>query len=214
MREKVELFKRFSERVEEIIKAGKFLHKRGWVPATSGNISARVSEEFVAITTSGKHKGELNPEDILLIDYEGNPVNGGKPSAETLLHTTIYKLFPEVGAVVHTHSPNATVISILLKDKVELEDYELLKAFPDIHTHEAKITIPIFPNDQNIKRLSKKVEEHFKDCQEAYGFLIRGHGLYTWGKTMKEALIHTEALEFLFECEIKLLGLNVRINKE
>ena len=207
MKESLELLKKFSEKVEEIIYAGKFLHERGWVPATSGNISARVSEEFIAITSSGKHKGELKPEDILLIDYEGNPIGGGKPSAETLLHTTIYKLFPEVGAIVHTHSPNATVISLILKEKVELEDYELLKAFPGIHTHETKITIPIFENDQNIPRLAKKVEDYFKNSKEGYGFLIQGHGLYTWGRTMKEALIHTEALEFLFECEMKLLTL-------
>ncbi len=211
MKGSLELLKRFSEKVEEIIYAGKILHEKGWVPATSGNISAKVDEKFIAITSSGKHKGELKPEDILLIDYEGNPINGRKPSAETLLHTTIYKLFPEIGAVVHTHSSNATVISLLLKDKVELEDYELLKAFPDIHTHETKITIPVFPNDQNIPRLAKKVEEYFKNTKQAYGFLIQGHGLYTWGKTMKESLIHTEALEFLFECEIKLLNLKGKI---
>ncbi len=211
MKGSLELLKRFSEKVEEIIYAGKILHEKGWVPATSGNISAKVDEKFIAITSSGKHKGELKPEDILLIDYEGNPINGGKPSAETLLHTTIYKLFPEIGAVVHTHSSNATVISLLLKDKVELEDYELLKAFPDIHTHETNITIPVFPNDQNIPRLAKKVEEYFKNTKQAYGFLIQGHGLYTWGKTMKESLIHTEALEFLFECEIKLLNLKGKI---
>lgn len=207
MKENLELLKRFSEKVEEIIYAGRFLHEKGWVPATSGNISAKVDENYIAITASGKHKGELKPEDILLIDREGEPVNGGKPSAETLLHTTIYKLFPETGAVVHTHSPNATVISLILNEKVELEDYELLKAFPDIDTHETTITIPIFPNDQNIPRLAKKVESFFKEFREAFGFLIKGHGLYTWGRNMKEALIHTEALEFLFECEIKLLNL-------
>ncbi|WP_461830235.1 methylthioribulose 1-phosphate dehydratase, partial [Aquifex sp.] len=207
MKESLELLKRFSEKVEEIIYAGRFLHERGWVPATSGNISAKVNENYIAITSSGKHKGELKPEDILLIDYEGNPINGGKPSAETLLHTTIYKLFPEIEAVVHTHSPNATVISLLLEDKVELEDYELLKAFPDIDTHETVITIPIFPNDQNIPRLAEKVKNFFRNSKEAFGFLIKGHGLYTWGRSMKEALIHTEALEFLFECEIKLLNL-------
>ncbi|HID66544.1 MAG TPA: methylthioribulose 1-phosphate dehydratase, partial [Aquificaceae bacterium] len=114
---------------------------------------------------------------------------------------------PEANAVVHTHSPNSTVISRIFKDFVQLEDYELLKAFPDINTHETKIRIPIFPNDQNIPRLSKKVEEYYKNKKEPYGFLIQGHGLYTWGRSMEEALIHTEALEFLFECEIKLMSL-------
>ncbi|GAB6065474.1 methylthioribulose 1-phosphate dehydratase [Aquifex pyrophilus] len=199
-----EILRKFSEAVEEIIEAGRELHQRGWVPATSGNISVKINEEYIAITSSGKHKGNLKPEDILLVDRNGKPIGEGKPSAETLLHVAVYKLFPEVNAVVHTHSPNATVISMVFKDIVELEDYELLKAFPDIHTHEAKIRIPVFPNDQNIERLSRKVEEFFKNTEDRYGFLIEGHGLYTWGRSMKEALIHTEALEFIFDCEIKL----------
>ncbi len=199
-----ELINKFSQAVEEIIEAGRELHGKGWVPATSGNISVKINEEFIAITSSGKHKGKLTPYDVLLVDMDGNPVGEGKPSAETLLHIAVYRLFPEVNAVVHTHSPNATVISMVFKEFVELEDYELLKAFPDIHTHEAKIRIPIFPNDQNIKRLSEKVEEFFKNSEDRYGFLIEGHGLYTWGRNMREALIHTEALEFIFDCEIKL----------
>lgn len=205
-----EILIKFSERVEEIIEAGKFLDKKGWVPATSGNISARVNEEYIAITKSGKHKGKLTPEDILLVDYEGKPVIEGKPSAETLLHCTIYKLFPEVNAVVHTHSPNATVISLIKKEKVELQDYELLKAFSEIETHEEKIEVPIFPNDQNIPRLSEKVRKYLEQNPKTYGFLIEGHGLYTWGKSMEEALIHTEAFEFLFDCEMKLYLLSRR----
>ncbi|NPA32811.1 MAG: methylthioribulose 1-phosphate dehydratase [Aquificae bacterium] len=203
-----EFLRRFSEKVEEIIRAGKELHSRGWVPATSGNISAKVEEGLFAITASGKHKGKLTPQDILLVDKEGRPVGSGKPSAETLLHTTLYELFPSAGAVVHTHSPNATVISLVLKDFVELEDYELLKAFPDINTHETRIRIPIFPNDQDMRRLSERVRAYFSSTPEPYGFLIRGHGLYAWGRTMEEALIHTEALEFLFECEIRLLSVS------
>jgi len=202
-----ELLKRFSEKVEEIIEAGRELHRRGWVPATSGNISARVDEDLIAITASGRHKGKLTPEDVLLIDGEGKPLREGKPSAETLLHTLLYKLFPETGAVVHTHSPNATVISLLSLKEVKLEDYELLKAFPEIETHETVVSVPVFPNDQNVPRLAERVKEFFKGKGKAYGFLIKGHGLYAWGRSMEEALLHAEAFEFLFECEIKLLSL-------
>jgi len=201
-----ELVKNFLEKARKIVEAGRELHSRGWVPATSGNISAKVSDGYIAITSSGKHKGKLRVEDILLVDMDGKPVGGGKPSAETLLHVSIYKLFPETGAVVHTHSPNATVISMILEDRVELEDYELLKAFPEIKTHETKISIPVFPNDQNIPRLARRIEEYFKEGNKAFGFLIKGHGLYAWGRNMEEALIHTEAFEFLFECEIRLLN--------
>jgi len=193
--------------VAQIVETGKFLDSKGWVPATSGNISVRVDEKMVAITASGRHKGRLRPEDILLVDLEGNPFENKKPSAETLLHVLIYRLFPNVHAVVHTHSPNATLISRIAKGSVELEDYELLKAFPEIETHETKITVPVFENDQDMRRLSSKVEAYLKKHTNVFGFLIASHGLYTWGKDMDRALMHAEAYEFLFECELKLMAL-------
>ncbi len=196
----------FDKAAEEIISAGRFLDSKGWVPATSGNISVRLDEKHIAITASGKHKGKLTKEDILITDLEGRPLEDKKPSAETLLHVLIYRLYPNVNAVVHTHSPNATLISRLVKDKVELEDYELLKAFPDIKTHETKITVPVFENDQNMERLSKKVEKYLTSHPNVFGFLIGSHGLYTWADTMENALIHAEAYEFLFECELKLIS--------
>lgn len=193
--------------VKEIVEAGRFLDSKGWVPATSGNISVRLDEERIAITASGRHKGRLTEKDILLVDREGNSLVDGKPSAETLLHVLIYRLYPEVNAVVHTHSPNATLISRLVRDKVELEDYELLKAFPEIETHEVKIVVPVFENDQNMRSLSLKVESYLKENDDVFGFLIGSHGLYTWGKDMESALIHAEAYEFLFECEIKMMSI-------
>ena len=193
--------------VREIVEAGRFLDSKGWVPATSGNISVRLDEERIAITASGRHKGKLTEKDILLVDLEGKPVNGGRPSAETLLHILIYRLYPDVNAVVHTHSPNATLISRLVKDKVELEDYELLKAFPEIRTHEVRITVPVFENDQDMKRLSSRVESYLRENENIFGFLIGSHGLYTWGKDMESALIHAEAYEFLFECEVKVMSM-------
>jgi len=193
------------EAVELIIQAGKFLDSKGWVPATSGNISVRVDQERVAITASGRHKGRLKPEDILLVDLEGRPLQDKKPSAETLLHTLLYRIFPTASAVVHTHSPNATLISRLAKGRVELEDYELLKAFPEINTHETKISVPVFDNDQDMRRLSGRVEEYLKKHSDVWGFLIASHGLYTWGRDMESALMHAEAYEFLFECELKLM---------
>ncbi len=197
----------FKDFAQVIVEAGRFLDSKGWVPATSGNISVRVDDNRVAITSSGRHKGRLKPEDILLVDLEGIPLEDKKPSAETLIHTLIYRLYPEVRAVVHTHSPNATLISRLAKGRVELEDYELLKAFPEINTHETKVSVPVFENDQDMKRLSSKVEEYLKKHPNTYGFLIASHGLYTWGRNMDSALMHVEAYEFLFECELKLMSI-------
>ena len=190
---------------QEIIEAGRFLYGRGWSPATSSNYSTRLSASEALLTVSGKHKGQLGPDDVLATDLAGNSLEPGKkPSAETLLHTQLYSWCPQIGAVLHTHSVNATVLSRLTPgDSIEFEDYELQKAFSGISTHESKVLVPIFDNDQDITRLAAKVQPWLEVHPDCVGYLIRGHGLYTWGARMSDALRQIEAFEFLFECELK-----------
>jgi methylthioribulose-1-phosphate dehydratase len=196
----------FQKRAHELIDAGRYIHGRGWAPATSGNFSARLSDGRIAITVSGRHKGELTPDDIMLIDAEGHSLDGKKPSAETLLHTSIYRRYPDVGAVLHPHAPSATLLSRFFRGELVLQDYELLKALPGINTHETRIVVPIFPNDQNIPRLAQKVDEYLELHGDVYAYVIAGHGFYTWGASVKDALRHVEALEFLFDIECRLHG--------
>ena len=198
----------FEHKSAEIIKAGSFLNSKGWVPATSSNFSARLSDGRIAITVSGYHKGELSREAIMLVDGEGQSIDDLKhPSAETLLHTALYKRFENVGAVLHTHSVNATVLSLVSEGQLVFQDYELLKAFAGVATHETSVIVPIFPNDQDIPRLAARVEAYMDSHPPIHGYLIAGHGLYTWGRTMSEALRHIEAFEFLFQCELTMQGL-------
>ena len=189
----------------EIIEAGRFLYARGWSPATSSNYSTRLSASQALLTVSGKHKGQLGPDDVLATDLAGNSLEPGKkPSAETLLHTQLYSWRPDIGAVLHTHSVNATVLSRLTPgDSIEFEDYELQKAFSGVSTHESRVLVPIFDNDQDIARLAAKVQPWLQAHPDCVGYLIRGHGLYTWGARMSDALHQIEAFEFLFECELK-----------
>ena len=189
----------------EIIEAGRFLYGRGWSPATSSNYSARLSATEALLTVSGKHKGQLGIDDVLATDLSGNSLEPGKkPSAETLLHTQLYSWRPEIGAVLHTHSVNATVLSRLTPgDSIEFEDYELQKALSGVSTHESTVRVPIFDNDQDIERLAAKVQPWLEAHPDCVGYLIRGHGLYTWGARMSDALRQIEAFEFLFECELK-----------
>ena len=190
---------------QEIINAGRFLYGRGWSPATSSNYSTRLSASEALLTVSGKHKGQLGLEDVLATDLAGNSLEPGKkPSAETLLHTQLYSWNAQIGAVLHTHSVNATVLSrITAGDRIEFEDYELQKAFSGVSTHESKVLVPIFDNDQDIPRLAAKVQPWLEAHPDCVGYLIRGHGLYTWGARMSDALRQIEAFEFLFECELK-----------
>jgi methylthioribulose-1-phosphate dehydratase len=196
----------FETRTQELIAAGRYIHSRGWVPATSGNFSARLTDGRIAITVSGKNKGELTPDDIMLVDSFGLSLDGRKPSAETALHTSLYQRYPDVAAVLHPHSPGATLVSRRGPDRLVLENYELLKALRGINTHEARVTIPIFPNDQDIQRLARVVDDYIDQEGDLYGYIIASHGFYTWGATVQEALRQVEALEFLFEIESRLHG--------
>lgn len=192
-----------------IIDAGRFLYGRGWSPATSSNYSARLTSAEALLTVSGKHKGELGMDDLLAVDMQGASLEEGKkPSAETLLHTQLYRWKPEIGAVLHTHSVNATVLSrITLSDSLVFADYELQKAFTGISSHECQVEVPIFDNDQDIARLAAQIQPWLDEHSDCVGYLIRGHGLYTWGAQMSDALRQIEAFEFLFECELKVRAL-------
>ncbi|MFT6122469.1 MAG: methylthioribulose-1-phosphate dehydratase [Oleiphilaceae bacterium] len=190
----------------EIIDAGKFLYQQGWSPATSSNYSSRLDAQTIAITASGLHKGALTNNDIMVVDLQGQPLNSSlSPSAETLLHTTLYALFPNIESVLHTHSVGATVLSRHLKDEASLvlTGYELQKALAGQTTHETSLIIPIFENSQDIALLAKKTTTYLEKNKIVPAYIIRGHGLYTWGKDMKECLRHIEALEFLIQCEIE-----------
>ncbi len=196
----------FFNAAQQLIAAGRFIDSKAWVPATSGNFSIRLPNGTIAITVSGKHKGRLEIDDIMLIDAAAQSLDGKKPSAETLLHTSLYKHYSDIQSILHPHSLNATLISKIFKTKIILEDYELLKAFNGINTHETKIIVPIFANDQDISRLSSVVEDYLAKNNNCYAYIIAGHGLYTWGRSTDEALRYLEALDFLFECELRLHG--------
>ena len=189
----------------ELIQAGRFFFERGWVPATAGNFSARLDAHRVLITASGRHKGELDADGFLEVGLGGEVLSPGrKPSAETALHLHLYRRSPEVGAVLHTHSLPATLLSRLNPGGLVLEGYEVLKAFPGVATHETRLEVPVFPNDQDIERLATRVEALLEERPGLPGYLIEGHGLYTWGRTVAEARRHVEAFEFLLACELEL----------
>lgn len=194
----------FPPRAAELVEAGRFLFERGMVPATSGNLSARLDNGSLAITVSGRHKGRLSEADIMRVDGEGRSLDGRRPSAETLLHCQIYRRLANAQAVLHPHSVSATVLSRVVRERLVLQGYELLKAFPGIDTHDCSLAVPIFPNDQDIARLAAAVDDWMDRSPQVPGYLIAGHGFYTWGEDMADALRHVEALDFLFECEMRI----------
>lgn len=189
-------------KTQALIAAGQLFHQRGWVPASGGNFSYRVDAAHMAITASGCHKGELQPDDLILADLDGRPIDTPrKASAETLLHCQIYRQDAAAGAVFHTHSVASTRLS-RSRDSLPLAGYELLKILEGIETHQTVVEVPVFENDQDIGRLAQVVDAAMRAGRARHGYLIRGHGLYAWAPTVALARYRIEALEFMFQCEL------------
>jgi methylthioribulose-1-phosphate dehydratase len=188
--------------IDAIVRAGARMDARGWVPATAGNISVRLDDERIAITRSGGHKGFLDADSIMQFDLDGRALTNARPSAETGLHCQIYRHFPDAGAILHGHSVAGTVLSMLSNGPIRFAGYEVLKAFDGQTTHDTAIDLPIVANDQDIGRLAASVEPALR-AGTPLGYLIRGHGVYSWGPDMPAALARLEGLEFLLACELE-----------
>lgn len=196
-----------SELASELAEIGRSCQARGWLLATSGNLSAVVSRDplRLAITASGTDKGRLGPDGLLVIDENGSPVESGsglKPSDEALLHVEIVRS-RGAGSVLHTHS----IWSTLLSDRhavaggLMIRGYEMLKGLDGVTTHEHSEWIPIVENSQDMRGLASRIGGALRSRPAAHAILLRGHGLYTWGASVGMAKRHLEALEFLLELE-------------
>ena len=182
---------------------GREFHSRRWALGTSGNYSAVLQRQpwRLLITSSGLDKSALSAKDFLEIDRRATVLKGnGKPSAETLLHLAVVRA-RSVGCVLHTHSVWSTLLSERYEPQggLAISGYEMLKGLEGVKTHEHREWIPIFANDQDIPSLATKVEAELNRDPASHGFLLSGHGLYTWGEDLAQARRHIEIFEFLFE---------------
>jgi len=180
-----------------------FFHRKNWSPATSTNYSIREnSSERILISSSGIDKGLFKAEDLMLIDLSGKKIDQNdarKTSAETDIHLFLYQAFPSINCVLHTHSPLGTLLSrdFEKEKKISFEGWEILKGLQGNLTHDMTEILPIVSNSQDMK----KIIHDYQQLMSArdHGFLISGHGLYSWGSNLSEAKRHIETIEFLFE---------------
>jgi methylthioribulose-1-phosphate dehydratase len=179
--------------------------QHGWLFATAGNLSMRRDAQSFLITASGKHKGQLRPDDFLMCDLTGSAVEetSERPSAETLIHCAIYSKFPGAGAVYHVHEPYSALCSDRDQSNggTRVTDVEMIKAL-GIWDEGASIVIPALPNPADLNELAGGVERHFES--ETFDERIPGvnlirHGFYAWGETAFAARRHVEALAYLFK---------------
>jgi methylthioribulose-1-phosphate dehydratase len=198
---------RFVEVAAALAEIGRGFYSRGWVLGTSGNFSAVLSRDplRLAITSTGLDKGSLSAAHFLEIDEQANVIRGaGRPSAEALLHPAIVRGV-EAGAVLHTHSVWSTVLSgtHAAQGGIALEGFEMLKGLEGVRTHKHREWLPILENSQDMVELADRISALLRESPGVHGFLLQGHGLYTWGAGLHEAKRHVEILEFLMEVLVR-----------
>jgi methylthioribulose-1-phosphate dehydratase len=190
----------FAEAAALLADTGRAFHARGWAPATAGNYSAVLSRDplVLAVSASGVDKAALDARHFVAVDAAGQVTGGyGRPSDETAVHLAVVAA-RDAGAVLHTHSVWSTVLS-QADGHLEIRGFELLKALSGVTTHEHVERLPVVENTQDYAVMAASVAGALARHPHCHGLLLRGHGLYAWGRDVAEARRHVEALEFLFE---------------
>lgn len=173
------------EIVLEIIETGRRLDTLGFVPATDGNISVRLSEREIVATVTGVRKGSLTRKDCVVIDPEGNVLRGSaRPSSEIRMHLAIYRARPDAGAVVHAHPPTATGFAVA---GIPLHQCVLPEVVATIGS------IPIAPyatpsTDELPDSLAPFIDRHD-------AVLLANHGAVTFAPNLFQAMNRMETVE-------------------
>jgi L-fuculose-phosphate aldolase len=171
---------------ERIVKASKELYDHGLVRGTSGNISARIlGTDTFLIKPSSVYMGFLKPEELVLVDFEGNKIRGKRNvSAETPMHAAIYRARKDVQAVVHTHAPTATAFGIAGTEILPLQ-IEMFMLLPR--------GVPIVPfKSPGSKALAEAVQKKIADYDAV---ILENHGIVTVGSTIEAACTLNEMVE-------------------
>lgn len=192
----------FKKKMAELIR---HYNSKGWSPATSTNYSFRDEEGAIWVSRSGIDKSEFTEHDFITVDFQANAIGEYlqfKPSAETLIHCNIYKMFPNTTVILHSHSVFPVIVSERNDKSVTFEGYEIQKGFAGQTTHEATVSIPIYDNSQDMVEFCSILRNAENELTN-HSFIMRKHGTYAWGTNLFEAKRHLETLEYLCEVAIR-----------
>lgn len=182
--------------IDALIRLAARCAAREWNVATSGNFSARLSGQQVAITRTGVDKARLTAADILTLPLGAPPPS--QASAEAPLHLRVLQN-TQARFVAHVHAPAVTVLSTAVDAAIRFAGWEMLKGLAGISTHDVQVDLPVLDNSQDMVTLAAEL----KLPTAVPGFVLRGHGLYAWGVDAEQAFRHVETLEYLSGLELE-----------
>lgn len=185
-------------------------YAKGWASGTGGGISVREGDK-IYMAPSGVQKERLQPDDIFVLDMDGNPVkepaNGLKCSECKPLFMAAYKL-RNAGAVLHSHSMNAMLATWLFDSHFRISNLEMQKGVAGWGAFDA-LEVPIISNTAREPELTDSLTQAIKDNPKTSAVLVRGHGVYVWGKDWAQAKTQAECYDYLFEAAVKLKQLGI-----
>lgn len=175
----------FGKEKKELCRICHLLYQKDLVTATDGNVSMQAEEGFILLTPSGKHKGMLEPEEILVLDGDGAVREGsGRPSKEYPMHRAVYEQRPEVNAVIHTHPVYTTAFALAGRNLPN--DYLIEMPMMLGRTALAPFALP------GTKEMAEAVKPFLEECS---AILLKNHGALTMGKDLTEAYCRMEVME-------------------
>jgi L-fuculose-phosphate aldolase len=169
----------------EILRIGKMLHEKGLIAATDGNISVRLNDGSVLSTPTCISKGMMSLEDLVVVDMHGRRLCGFRDvSSEIAMHMTIYRMRPDVGAIVHAHPPTATGFAAcgLALDQALIS--EVLLSLGGVPL--ARYATP------GTSELSEALEPFIPDHDAV---LMANHGVVSYGADLMQAYLNMETVE-------------------
>ncbi len=190
----------------QIAEVGRWLHQKNFLAATDGNISARLQGGRVLVTPAETSKGMLRPQDMVLVDMQGNKLAGrGKASSELPMHLLIYHRRPDVGGIVHAHPPVATGYAVagIALDKAVL---------PEVVVSLGRVPLARYatPGSPALNKALRNLVSQYD------AILLANHGVVTLGKDLLRAFFHMETVEQFARISLvaKLLGRQALLSKQ
>ena len=201
----------------------------GWVSGTGGGMAIKNPlTKNIIMSPSSVQKERLKPHNLFVLDEHGKIIEYGNihkfdvigELKDELKLTACYTLFmsclnnklhPETGCVIHSHSQNVSLVSLMFNDFVEISGLEMIKGITG-HSNLEKCIVPIIQNTPKEPQLTKRLQNALKKYPKSYAVIVRGHGMYCFGKNWQKAKQHTECYDYLFEMIIKMKQLNVGSN--
>jgi len=183
-------------------------YTQGWVSGTGGGISIREGNR-VYMAPSGVQKERLQPEDLFELDAEGNVIEApaGNLSACAPLFFNAFRI-RDAGAVMHSHSVNALLATLISGDEFRVTHLEMMKGIRDHGFHD-ELVVPIIENTAHEHELADSMAEAIEAYPKSFAVLVRRHGVYVWGRDWVEAKRHAECYDYLFEAAVKMRQLGV-----